>query len=74
MSIIDTLPQELARHRVLDSRNTCEFVGISIAQWRKMGALGEIPAPIMLGSRKHGWRVGDLIDWLQSRERSQAAA
>jgi predicted DNA-binding transcriptional regulator AlpA len=73
-SMLDTLPPELGRHRILDSRATCEFVGISVAQWRRMRTVGETPAPIMLGSKKHGWRIGDLIDWLASREQPKTAA
>jgi len=28
---------------------------------------GEAPPPIMLGTQRQGWRVGDLIDWIASR-------
>lgn len=73
-SMLDTLPPDLARHRVLDTRETCAFVSVSVAQWRRMRSLGETPAPILLGSKKHGWRIGDLIDWLASREQPKAAA
>ncbi len=73
-SMIDTLPPDLGRHRILGTRETCEFVGISVAQWRRMRTLGETPAAIMLGAKKQGWRIGDLIDWLASRARPRAAA
>jgi predicted DNA-binding transcriptional regulator AlpA len=73
-SVVDSLPAELGRHRVLDTQETCEFVSVSVAQWRRMRTLGETPASIMLGSKKHGWRIGDLIDWLASREQPKAAA
>jgi len=72
-STLDTLPNDLARHRVLDTRETCEFVSVSVAQWRRMRANAETPAPILLGSKKHGWRLGDLIDWIQSRSQKAAA-
>jgi predicted DNA-binding transcriptional regulator AlpA len=72
MSALDALPTEIARHRILSTRDTCEFVGVSIAEWRRMHRDGEIPAPIMIGSQKQGWRVGDLIDWIASRERPAA--
>jgi len=73
-STLDTLPTELARHRILSTRETCEFVGISVPEWRRMRGSGEAPAPIMIGTRKHGWRVGDLIDWIASRPQQQSAA
>lgn len=73
-SILDTLPPDLGRHRILDTRETCEFVNVSVAQWRRMRSLGETPSPIMIGSKKHGWRIGDLIDWIASRSQPKAAA
>jgi predicted DNA-binding transcriptional regulator AlpA len=71
---LDALPPEIARHRVLGTRDACDFVGLSIPEWRRMRRSGVAPAPILLGSRKQGWRVGDLIDWLASREQSQRPA
>ena len=71
---IETLPTDLARHRVLDTRQTCQFVNVSVAQWRRLRTSGEAPTPRQLGKRKHGWRVGDLIDWLASREPEQKVA
>ena len=71
---LDALPPEIARHRVLATRDACEFVGVSISEWRELRIRGEAPAPIMIGSKKQGFRVGDLIDWIASRERSQQTA
>jgi predicted DNA-binding transcriptional regulator AlpA len=69
---LDKLPPEVARHRVLGTRDACEFVGLSVAEWRKMRSAGEAPAPILITSRKHGWRVGDLIDWIAARAKPAA--
>jgi predicted DNA-binding transcriptional regulator AlpA len=63
---LDTLPPEVARYRVLGTRDACEFVGVSIAEWRRTRRRGEAPPPIMLGTQRQGWRVGDLIDWIAS--------
>lgn len=73
-SLLDTLPADLGRHRILDTKKTCEFVSVSIAQWRRMRSPGETPVPIMIGSKKMGWRLGDLIDWIASRSQAKAAA
>jgi predicted DNA-binding transcriptional regulator AlpA len=73
-SMLDNLPMELARHRVFDTAETCKFLNVSIAQWRRMRSLGETPAAIMIGSKKMGWRIGDLIAWLESRQQPRAAA
>jgi predicted DNA-binding transcriptional regulator AlpA len=71
MSVLDQLPPEIARHRVLSTRDCCEFVGVSIAEWRRMRRAGEAPPPILIGTQKQGWRIGDLIDWIASREQPQ---
>jgi predicted DNA-binding transcriptional regulator AlpA len=65
--LLSGLPPEVAKYRVLDTRQTCAFVGTSIPNWRLMRSRGEAPAPILIGRKKHGWRVGDLIAWLDSR-------
>jgi predicted DNA-binding transcriptional regulator AlpA len=72
MNTIAELPTEIARHRVLDTNKACEFVSISVPHWRRMyrATPRQTPAPIELGPRKLGWRVGDLIDWLAAREKS----
>jgi predicted DNA-binding transcriptional regulator AlpA len=73
-SALDSLPAEIGRHRILDTAETCQFVSVSVAQWRRMRSLGETPAAIMIGSKKMGWRVGDLVDWIASRSQAKAAA
>jgi predicted DNA-binding transcriptional regulator AlpA len=73
-SAVNSLPYELARHRVLPTQQACEFTGVSVAQWRRLRMRGGVPAPIMIGARKQGWRLGDLIDWLASRKAEQPAA
>lgn len=69
----DRLPPEIARHRVLDAAEACEFVKISLPHWRRMYRNGDAPTPIHLGVRKLGWRVGDLIAWLDQRQGIAAA-
>jgi predicted DNA-binding transcriptional regulator AlpA len=70
-SIVDSLPAGLSRNHILPTEDTCKFVGVSKAHWRRLGVERQTPAAIMIGSRRKGWRIGDLIDWLESR--SQAA-
>ncbi|MBN9438235.1 hypothetical protein [Bosea sp. (in: a-proteobacteria)] len=64
MSALDRLPAEIARKRVLPSVTAAEFCGQTIENWRKLRQKGKLPAPIRLGGKKLGWRIGDLIDWL----------
>jgi predicted DNA-binding transcriptional regulator AlpA len=64
---IDSLPAELARHRILNSSQSAAFINVSLPHFRRMYRNGSVPKPIQMGARKLGWRIGDLIDWLASR-------
>jgi predicted DNA-binding transcriptional regulator AlpA len=68
-TILEQLPADLARHRVLDSRESAAFCGISIPHWRRLYRAGKAPRPLQLGTRKYGWRIGDLVDWIEARRR-----
>jgi predicted DNA-binding transcriptional regulator AlpA len=68
LNYLNTLPPDLGRNRILDSRNAAEFWGVSLPHWRRLYRAGKVPPPIPIGDRKKGWRVGALIDGLASRE------
>src|SRR5215208_3708580 len=63
----ETLSPELMRSRILDTSEAAAFCGFSVAHWRRLYRNRKVPKPVPLSTRKLGWRVGDLIDWLQSR-------
>jgi predicted DNA-binding transcriptional regulator AlpA len=63
---LENLPPELARHRVLNTAETAAFCKLSVPHWRRLYNSGRAPHPIRLGTRKLGWRVGDVIDWLST--------
>jgi predicted DNA-binding transcriptional regulator AlpA len=67
MQPLNSLPSDLARNRILDSATSAEFWGVSTAHWRRLYRAKKVPAPIRIGDRKYGWRVGDLIDGLETR-------
>lgn len=58
---------DVMRHRVLRARDAAEFCAISISHLRRLHARGLLPPPIKLGERRLGWRLCDLIAWLESR-------
>ena len=72
--LVRPLPPEIERHRVLQTRDACEFVGVSIAEWRRMRRRGEAPSGIKIGRQREGWRIGDLIDWIESRNTASKSA
>ena len=66
-SVVDTLPPDLARHRILNATQAATFWGVSVVQWRRMYRERRVPPPIPISTRKLGWRVGDLVDALATR-------
>jgi|SRR5580692_6522350 predicted DNA-binding transcriptional regulator AlpA len=66
-SVVDRLPPGLGSNRILNASDTCEFLGFSLAHWRRLRAAREAPEPIKIGARINGWRISTLIDWQDSR-------
>jgi predicted DNA-binding transcriptional regulator AlpA len=48
---------------LVDAAAAGALVGISRAQWLKMGSTGEIPAAVRLAERCVRWRVEELRAW-----------
>jgi predicted DNA-binding transcriptional regulator AlpA len=61
------LPIELARHRVLDTSEAAGFCKVSVPHWRRLYRAKKVPMPVRLTVRKYGWRVGDLVDWIEAK-------
>jgi predicted DNA-binding transcriptional regulator AlpA len=71
---IASLPVELATRRVLSIEASAEFIGVSVNTCRRMYESGTLPKPISLNSRKLGYQVCTLIDWLEVRKKMGRAA
>jgi predicted DNA-binding transcriptional regulator AlpA len=63
----DNLPTDLGRNRILPTWQSADFTGNSYSEWRAKYSRGETPPAIRIGKRKLGWRLGDLIDWIEAR-------
>lgn len=61
------LPSELARLRVVDERTAASFLGLSPQTLERMRKLGTAPKHIVLSPRRLGYRVADLLSWLDQR-------
>jgi predicted DNA-binding transcriptional regulator AlpA len=61
------LPSDIARQRVLDERTAADFIGLSHMTLERMRKLGTAPRHITLSTRRLGYRVCDLLDWLDAR-------
>ena len=61
------LPPEIARQRVLDEKTAAEFIGLSHVTLERMRKLGTAPKHLALSPRRLGYRIADLLAWLNSR-------
>jgi predicted DNA-binding transcriptional regulator AlpA len=68
------LPPEIARHRVLDEKTAAEFIGLSQVTLERMRKLGTAPKHLVLSTRRLGYRVCDLLAWLDARAASSGEA
>lgn len=71
--IFEKATAEAMRYRVLRARDAAAFCAVSLSHFRRLHAKGLLPAPVRLGERRLGWRLGDLIDWVDSRRGPQPA-
>jgi predicted DNA-binding transcriptional regulator AlpA len=62
------LPADITRHTVLNTAQAAAFLNFSIPHFRRLYRNGVVPAPIQLSTRKLGWRVTDLINWVATRQ------
>jgi predicted DNA-binding transcriptional regulator AlpA len=62
------MPETIAMHCVLRANDAARFCGVSLSHFRRLHSRGQLPLPIRLGERRLGWRLGDLVAWLESRQ------
>jgi len=68
MSILANISSDLGRQRVISSKEAATFIGLSVPTLRRMMDRKALPSPIRLSDRRIGFRIGDLIDFLDCRE------
>ncbi|WP_449410486.1 helix-turn-helix transcriptional regulator [Methylobacterium komagatae] len=67
MTALQSLPAELARRRLLGTRDAAAFIGVSVKTFRRMKERGQLPQPLKPAERKFGWMIGDLSDFVDCR-------
>ncbi len=65
---VNSQRSDLTHHCVLSTAEAAAFLNFSIPHFRRLYRSGDVPAPIHLSTRKLGWRMGDLIDWIATRQ------
>lgn len=69
MTALAHLPADVAKYRVIGTKEAAVFCNLSINTLRRLNDRHAIPSPIRLSERRLGWRIGDLIDWLDCRQK-----
>jgi predicted DNA-binding transcriptional regulator AlpA len=64
---VTALPPALESRRLLDTKQSASVAGYSVAHFRDLVRRGVAPQPVRLSARKLGWRVGDLVAWIDSK-------
>ena len=67
MNALAHLPLDIARRRVLPTKESAAFLGISVSTLRRLRDQRTLPKPIELSTRRIGWRIGDLCDYQDAR-------
>src|SRR4051794_14896707 len=67
---LNQLPPDLQRTRVIGTAEAAALNNFSIPHWRRLYRTGKVPKPIRISDRKFGWRLGDLIDFIEARAAS----
>jgi predicted DNA-binding transcriptional regulator AlpA len=68
------LPPDVARQRVLDERTAAEFVGLSHPSLERLRKAGTAPRHVRLSERRLGYRVCDLLAWLDAKSSGSGGA
>jgi predicted DNA-binding transcriptional regulator AlpA len=71
MDLISTDP--LVLNRVVPRLRAIEIAGVSEATWERMERKGEGPKRVLVSERRVGYRVNDLLAWLDARAAKTAA-
>ena len=60
---------QLEKRRIVRRDEVSKLTGLARATIYKKVADGSFPAPIRLGARSVGWRLSDIVAWLEAPER-----
>ena len=60
---------QLEKRRIVRRDEVSKLTGLARATIYKKVSDGSFPAPIRLGARSVGWRLSDIVAWLEAPER-----
>ena len=62
-----SLPERLARERLLSETEAATLLSLSRSSWRRLWQAGRAPAPVRISPNRLAWRLGDVLDWAAER-------
>jgi predicted DNA-binding transcriptional regulator AlpA len=63
----EVLSEALEHKRVVDEVRAAELVGLSVVHLRRLRQQGKGPRYVRLGSRRLGYRLGAVFQWIDAR-------
>ena len=69
-----SLPLQIARSRIWSPAEAAAFIGVSKATLERLVASQRGPPIVRLSARRCGFRIGDVVDWLDARASNNGEA
>jgi predicted DNA-binding transcriptional regulator AlpA len=66
------LPDSIARRQCVGIEGAAKFVDRSVPEIRRLVRLGLFPKPFKFNGRRLSWRMGQLVDWIDSKANEAA--
>jgi predicted DNA-binding transcriptional regulator AlpA len=63
----DKLCEALERRRVIVKAAAADLAALSLPHFRRLRRANQGPRFVRLGERRIGYRVGDVLDWIDAR-------
>jgi hypothetical protein len=61
------IPEGIESHRVVDEASAASIIGVSTGYLRTLRRSGKGPSHVQLGTRRVGYRLKALVDWVDAR-------
>ena len=63
----DNFSEGLERRRVIAEARAADLAALSLPHFRRLRRASQGPRFVRLGERRVGYRVGDVLDWIDAR-------
>jgi predicted DNA-binding transcriptional regulator AlpA len=63
----DRIPESLESKRILNAKQASALLGVSLSTFRRQHWSKKLPPAIAVGERRLGWRVDELLAFMERR-------